>query len=193
MTNRLMGQTFNATATGKCRSHTSPCNIMRSAFIAASAILGTLGSAAADPQGFYHVEGTEVDGTPFEGTVSVVRTGETYKVRWTIDGVTYHGTGLGAAPLREQAIIGPATHDDEVLIVGFASLINGFGISIYVQQPDGSWDGVWTEYGADHIATETWIPIIPALPEEPVLPRETSQKLEQSNNPTENKTERTAQ
>ena len=63
----------------------------------------------AGPEGNYQVSGTNIgDGSPYTGTVEVVRNGKTYSVRWEIAGATFVGSGLeayaryhgGAADLR---------------------------------------------------------------------------------------------
>ena len=48
------------------------------------------GTVLAGPEGNYQVSGTNIgDGSPYTGTVEVVRNGTTYSVRWEIAGTTF--------------------------------------------------------------------------------------------------------
>ncbi len=52
--------------------------------------------ALADPVGRYTVEGKNPGGGPsYSGTVSVERTGQTYRVVWDVGGSRFIGTGVG--------------------------------------------------------------------------------------------------
>lgn len=112
----------------------------------------------ADPVGTYDVVGTNPgsDGT-YRGTVTVTRTGDTYRIVWMIAGTRFDGTGLGARVVEGRYLVGPARPDDVALSVGYVSG-GGFGIAIYFEEADGAWQGVWTSSGADRIATERWTP-----------------------------------
>lgn len=114
--------------------------------------------ALAGPEGVYDVRGVEVDGTEYEGIATVVRTGETYRVSWTIDGYTYHGAGIGASPLANGSIMGPAGDEDNVLTVGYVGGYNESGTAFYMEDENGIWRGIWTELGSHHVATEDWHP-----------------------------------
>lgn len=127
----------------------------------AAALLACLTFAApsrADPVGTYDVVGTNPgsDGT-YGGTVTVTRTGDTYDIVWMIAGTRFDGTGLGARVVDGQYLVGPARPDDVSLSVGYVSG-GSFGIAIYFEGADGSWQGVWTYDGSDRIATERWTP-----------------------------------
>ncbi|PLX37334.1 MAG: hypothetical protein C0606_11805 [Hyphomicrobiales bacterium] len=112
--------------------------------------------AAADPVGRYTVVGDNPDsGGKYRGTVQVSRTGKTYKVVWKIAGTTYVGTGLGAVIRDGKFNIGAAEPSDSILSVGYVSG-RTFGMAFYIEQPDGSWEGVWTYGGSRKVAREQW-------------------------------------
>ncbi len=121
--------------------------------------LALLATAAwADPTGRFDVVGTNPDsGGEYRGTVTVTRTGETYKVVWDIAGTRFIGTGLGALVQDGRYTVGPAHPDDTSISIGYVSG-NSFGQAFYFLQKDGSWQGVWTYGGSDRIATENWYP-----------------------------------
>ncbi len=110
--------------------------------------------ALAEPSGFFDVDGSG-DGSNYSGTVRVTRTGSTYDVQWTIAGEKFVGTGLGAKFTGDRFEMGPASPDDTAISVGYASK-NSFGIAMYFEQPDGTWQGVWTYGGARKVNKETW-------------------------------------
>ena len=128
------------------------------ALSAISLLLSTTAMALAGPEGVYNVRGVEFDGTEYGGIVTVVRTGETYRVTWKIDGYTYHGSGIGAAPLENGSIMGPAGDDDNVLTVGYTGGYSESGTAFYMEEEDGVWRGIWTEFGSHRVATEDWHP-----------------------------------
>lgn len=112
--------------------------------------------AFADPTGTYQVQGRNADGSQYDGTVRVERTGETYAVNWNIGGTEFIGTGLGAKFVGDRFQMGPASPDDTALSVGY---ISGkvFGMAMYFQQPDGRWQGIWTYGGSDKASYEDWV------------------------------------
>jgi hypothetical protein len=44
--------------------------------------------------GFYACEGTTPDGEPYQGTVQIVRHGDTYRLYWTLQQERYFGLGI---------------------------------------------------------------------------------------------------
>ncbi|WP_261323201.1 hypothetical protein [Rhizobium leguminosarum] len=44
--------------------------------------------------------------------------------------------------------MGPASDEHTAISVGYVSKEN-FGIAMYFEQPDGSWQGVWTYGGSE--------------------------------------------
>lgn len=131
----------------------------RSAAIAVTALAAMVNQALAGPEGTYSVRGTNPgsDGV-YEGVVEVVRSGDTYQVIWEIGGARFAGSGLGAAPVKGETIIGPAHESDYVLAVGYISGQGDFGLAYYVENDDGTWNGIWTFGGSDKIGTEVWTP-----------------------------------
>ncbi|MEL6200779.1 MAG: hypothetical protein AAFR39_00320 [Pseudomonadota bacterium] len=115
--------------------------------------------AAAGPEGIYDVRGTEIDGTAYSGLVKVVRTGETYSVNWLIGEYRYYGSGIGASPLEEGSIVGPAHDKVNVLTVGYTDGDEEVGTAFYMEQENGVWQGIWTEYGSEQVSTENWYPL----------------------------------
>jgi hypothetical protein len=114
--------------------------------------------AIADPQGRYAVSGTNPgDGTPYEGTVTVTKTGQTYQLDWDVNGAQFVGIGLGAETMPDNSLtVGPASPNDRVLSVGYVA-DGGFGQGFFVELPDGSWKGIWAYGGGQDIGTETWV------------------------------------
>jgi hypothetical protein len=128
-----------------------------SSVILACALMATPSLALADPTGTYNVVGRNVDnGNVYKGTVEVSRLGPVYKVVWNIAGKQSVGTALGSHFENDTTIAtGPATDKDSGLSVGYINN-NSFGIGTYYLKPDGSWSGVWTYNGSQHITSETW-------------------------------------
>jgi hypothetical protein len=109
-------------------------------FIAGCVAVVLTGTAAlADPAGKYDVAGTNPSGSTYSGTVSVQKTGDTYKVSWTIGGTQYIGTGIG---------------NDEFLAVSYVSGGNT-GLALFGEDGDG-WKGIWTYAGGTQVGTEAW-------------------------------------
>jgi len=128
-----------------------------SAVISACALIAAPSIALADPSGTYNLVGRNADnGSTYKGTVEVSRAGATYKVVWVIGGKQSIGTGLGSHFENADTIVtGPASDEDTGLSVGYLSK-DSFGVATYYRQPDGSWSGVWTYGGSQHITSETW-------------------------------------
>ncbi len=102
-------------------------------------VLGTA-VALADPVGKYEVTGTNPGGgSTYTGQVTVVRTGDTYKVTWIVGGKRYDGTGIG---------------NNEFLAVSYRSG-NDTGLALYGQEGDG-WKGIWAYAGSKQIGSENW-------------------------------------
>jgi len=114
-------------------------------FITAACICALSAVAAiADPVGQYTTQGSN-PGKPsstYSGTVKVQRTGDTYQVTWDIEGQIYTGTGIGSK---------------DFLAVSYRSG-NETGLALYAQQPNGTWEGIWTYAGGRSIGTDRWTP-----------------------------------
>ena len=110
--------------------------------VVGAAILFSVTAALADPVGRYTVEGTD-PGKPnstYSGTVTVEKTGDTYKVVWVIGGTQYVGTGIG---------------NKDFLAVSYKSG-NNTGLALYGPNGDG-WAGVWTYAGGTQMGTDVWV------------------------------------
>lgn len=106
----------------------------------AAAVVLSVTAALADPVGTYRVDGTDPgNGGSYSGTVSVERTGQTFKVVWLINGTRYFGTGIG---------------NKDFLAVSYRSG-NQTGLALYAPDGDG-WTGVWTYAGGTEMGTDRW-------------------------------------
>ena len=112
---------------------------MRGFIAGCVAVVLTGAAALADPAGRYDVAGTNPSGSGYSGTVSVQKTGDTYKVTWNIGGTQYIGTGIG---------------NDEFLAVSYVSGGNT-GLALFGEDGDG-WKGIWTYAGGTTVGTEAW-------------------------------------
>ena len=52
---------------------------------------------------------------------------------------------------------GRATADDTGISVGYVSK-DSYGIAVYYEQSNGSWEGVWSYGGSKGVTNETWLP-----------------------------------
>jgi len=103
-------------------------------------LFSVVAAFAADPVGQYTISGTNPGGNgQYSGTVSVTKTGETYRVIWVVGGTRYVGTGIG---------------DKNFIAVSYKSG-NDSGLALYGAK-GGNWSGVWAYSGAQRIGTETW-------------------------------------
>lgn len=108
----------------------------------AAALAASLAAAEA-PTGEFKAKGTNAgDGSPYEGTVSVVKTGETYKVIWKLGEVLYQGTGLDQGRAFAVAYMTPDR--------------SWFGVAVYEKGKDGKWKGSWAAADGTKKGTETW-------------------------------------
>jgi hypothetical protein len=109
------------------------------AFLLASTAL----ALAAGPAGTYRVKGTN-PGKPdssYSGTVTVQRTGDTYRVKWEIGDATFTGTGIG---------------NEKFLAVTYSGDDDQTGLALYAPNASGVWEGIWTYAGSKKIGTENW-------------------------------------
>jgi hypothetical protein len=114
---------------------------MRTFTLAAAALAVSATFAfAADPVGRYSVEGANPGGKgKYSGTVTVEKTGETYRVIWVVGGTRYIGTGIG---------------DKDFLAVSYRSG-DSTGLALYGSD-GGNWAGVWTYAGGREVGPEIW-------------------------------------
>jgi hypothetical protein len=115
---------------------------MRSLYVmsAAAALVWSAAAFAADPVGSYDVEGGNPGGgSQYRGTVTVEKTGQTYRVIWVVGSTRYVGTGIG---------------NKDFLAVSYKSG-NDSGLALYGAD-GGNWAGVWTYAGGRQVAPEIW-------------------------------------
>jgi len=112
---------------------------MRGFIAGCVAVVLTGTTALADPAGRYNVAGTNPSGSTYSGTVSVQKTGDTYKVTWNIGGTQYVGTAIG---------------NDEFIAISYVSGSNT-GLAL-LSEEDDEWKGIWTYAGGTKIGTEAW-------------------------------------
>jgi len=106
----------------------------------AAVLLWSVAAFAADPVGAYNVEGANPGGgSKYRGTVTVEKTGQTYRVVWVVGGTRYIGTGVG---------------NKDFLAVSYRSG-NDTGLALYGAD-GGNWNGVWTYAGGREIGPEIW-------------------------------------
>jgi hypothetical protein len=107
---------------------------------AALVVAGAPLAMAADPAGHYAVEGKNPgDGSSYSGTVDVTRTGDTFKVVWSVAGDTYVGTAIG---------------NEDFLAVSYKSG-KDTGLALYGAQA-GNWIGPWAYAGGTELGAERW-------------------------------------
>lgn len=94
----------------------------------------------ADIAGEYAVTGTNEDGSPYKGTLEVIKRGNVYQFRWNA-GKQYDGVGVP---------------NGNVVAVAFTGGSNGKGCGVVSYQilADGTLDGVWGYWGQDDSGTE---------------------------------------
>jgi len=108
--------------------------------VIATALLLSVTAASAGPEGKYDVEGTNPgSGARYSVTVSVQRTGDTYRVTWDIAGTRYVGTGIG---------------DQDFMAVSYRTG-DATGLALYASGKDG-WKGIWTYANGTKLGSEHW-------------------------------------
>jgi len=114
--------------------------MLKAIVIILATICGAALAFAGDPVGRYSVQGSNPGNkSPYSGTVTVERTGETFRVTWDIGNQTFIGTGIGG---------------DKGFAVSYRSG-NQTGLAIYGANGD-NWEGVWTYTGGQVIGGEAW-------------------------------------
>ncbi len=104
-------------------------------------IASAIPSFAGDPVGRYSLVGSNPGSKDqYSGTVTVERTGETFRVTWDIGSQTFVGTGIG---------------NDKGFAVSYRSG-SQTGLAMYGARGD-NWEGVWTYSGGQEIGAEAWV------------------------------------
>lgn len=115
---------------------------MKAIFVAALMLMAH-GAVAQDVGGYYTVNGTNLDGSPYEGEAEITLTSEyTCEIVWKTGGSTSSGICM---------------RDSNAFTAGYE--LNGkVGLVIYLIQPDGTLDGRWTVAGVNAVGTEVLTP-----------------------------------
>lgn len=114
--------------------------------VAALALAGALGlptlAGAQDITGNYRVEGTNLDGSPYEGYAVITATSEnTCRINWE--------TGSSSS--------GICMRNRNALAAGYA-MGDSVGLVVYEIKPDGTLEGLWTVADTPGVGTERLIP-----------------------------------
>lgn len=113
---------------------------MRFVIACIALLLSAVAAFAADPVGSYTVQGNNPGGgSRYTGTVTISRTGDTYRVVWVVGSTRYVGTGIG---------------DKDFIAVSYRSG-NDTGLALYGSD-GGNWKGLWTYAGGRELGTEIW-------------------------------------
>ena len=109
---------------------------------AAAAATGPQPPTTGDITGTYFCEGTNSDGSPYHGVVTIVRRADAYYLWWELQpGITVFGVGLREGNTLGVSYYGPNT-----------------GIIVY-RIEGNRLIGRWTVPGADDLASETLMPL----------------------------------
>ena len=119
-------------------------HIMRSLVVAALLAVGCCtGAMAQTVGGKYTISGTNLDGSPYGGTATIVRTSNsTCRIRWET-GATSDGICMLANRSFAAAYV----------------MENAFGLVVYELLDDGSLRGVWTIADKSGAGTEVLTPV----------------------------------
>ncbi len=118
---------------------------MAAALLAALALAVPAAAEAAGSSyelgGAYNLEGSNPDGTAYNGRVDLTQAGAGYRVVWDIAGRKFYGAGM---------------LQGGTLSVGFTNSGQP-GVVLMQRQSDGSWRGAWYYVGtSDALGQEVW-------------------------------------
>jgi len=125
----------------------APATPLRSALLVPALALGLAAGLSAPAQaqrnGTYDVNGTNPDGSPYSGTLTIQQVGlSSWRVRWQLGQAQVDGYGMSMGT---------------IFSVGFV-LGDRPGMSIYEVAPDGGMSGQWTLVGSSAIGSENLTP-----------------------------------
>jgi hypothetical protein len=103
------------------------------------------------------VVGKNEKGVAYRGTVAIARTGETYRLSWSLGRDHYTGIGIGATLGKDGVLPAPASPAVTVLTIAYGAGPS-FGVAQFIQQKDGSWLGAWAPNGSTVVSEERWTP-----------------------------------
>jgi hypothetical protein len=89
-------------------------------------------------EGVYRVKGVDLTGQTYQGTLTIERTGEIYRLTWQLETGVITGVGV----LRAGVL---AASWDEA---------TGTGVVAYTVSPNGTLEGIWTCSGSEQTGTE---------------------------------------
>ena len=116
---------------------------MKTLILAAMVTLGAQGALAEGVVGHYHVNGTNLDGSPYEGEAQITATSDvTCEIVWNTGGTTSSGICM---------------REGNALTAGY-ELKGKIGLVIYLIQKDGTLEGTWTLAGVNAVGTENLTP-----------------------------------
>ena len=109
---------------------------------------GGTGSGGGEPRGgslvgSYEVEGTNADGSSYQGTAEITGSGPDYRIEWTTGSSTSSGRG---------------TLEGDRFEASFSGSLTGTGTAVYRVEDDGRLVGTWTVEGSTAEGTETLTP-----------------------------------
>ena len=118
--------------------------MLRLALAAMLAGFAALPAAAQSIGGNYTTAGTNLDGSPYTGTVEITLTSETTCViHWVTGGTTSQGI---------------CSRNDDAFAAAYV-LGDAIGLVVYKVLEDGTLDGLWTIAGKDGNGTEVLTPV----------------------------------
>lgn len=93
--------------------------------------------------GSYEVEGTNADGSSYQGTAEITGSGPDFRIEWITGTSTSSGRG---------------TLEGDRFEVSFSGSLTGTGTAVYRVEDDGRLVGTWTVEGSTAEGTETLTP-----------------------------------
>jgi len=116
---------------------------MRTLILTAALVMAGAASMAQDLTGDYLVNGTNLDGSPYQGTARVTATSEfTCEIVWQTGGSTSSGICM---------------RDGNAFAAGY-EMGGKVGLVIYLIEDDGTLNGTWTVAGVNAVGTEVLTP-----------------------------------
>ncbi len=109
-------------------------------WLAAAALAFSVTTAQAQLTGQYKVEGANPDGSTYNGTATVEKTGDTWRVTWNIGGQRFTGTGIG---------------DKDFIAIGYKSG-SDTGVALLGKEGD-NYFVVWSYIGSRKLGGEKWV------------------------------------
>ncbi|GAB3119166.1 hypothetical protein [Novispirillum itersonii] len=103
--------------------------------------------------GTYTVQGIAANGSvSYAGKTTVIQTGQTYRVEWSLSGgrEQYVGTGIRSGDTFAVVYTAPQNAPN--------AAVKAPGLVVYTIQPNGSLTGYYTTHGAKTVSAEAWNP-----------------------------------